>query len=216
MATSVVIVDDHELMAQALSGLIQKFDTYEVLFEAYSGQELTQKIHYDLIPDIVLLDIHMPIMDGFMVCEWLKTHYPSVKVLALSMSDKEESIIRMLKCGAIGYLLKGCKPHELKHAMDAVVSQGYYYSGYVASHLINNVNPNVLDNSYGSPRLNEREISFVKLACSELTYSQIADKMCVSPRTVDGYRESVFEKLDVKSRVGMVIKAIQIGIYEVP
>ena len=209
MKTTVAIVDDHELMAQALSGLVQKYEEYEVLYEANNGQELINRIKLNMIPDIVLLDISMPIMDGYETALWLKNNYPQVKVLALSMDDKEETIVKMLRNGAKGYLLKGCKPFELKRALDAVADKGYYYTEFVTGQLIKSLNPETLQSPQDVLRLNDREMEFIKWACSDLTYAEIADKMCVSPRTVDGYRESVFQKLSIKTRVGMVIEAIR-------
>lgn len=209
MKTTVAIVDDHELMAKALSGLVQKYEEYEVLYDANNGQELINRIKLNMIPDIVLLDISMPIMDGYETALWLKNNYPQVKVLALSMDDKEETIVKMLRNGAKGYLLKGCKPFELKRALDAVADKGYYYTEFVTGQLIKSLNPETLQSPQDVLRLNDREMEFIKWACSDLTYAEIADKMCVSPRTVDGYRESVFQKLSIKTRVGMVIEAIR-------
>jgi two-component system invasion response regulator UvrY len=215
MKTTIAIVDDHELMAKALSGLVQKFDEYDVLYEVPGGKELIYMIKMKMVPDIVLLDINMPEMDGYDTALWLKNNYPEVKVLALSMNDKEESIVRMLRNGARGYLLKGCKPHELKLALDSLGQKGFYYTEYVTNQLIKSLNPDTFKNPVDMLGLNERETNFIRLSCSDLTYAEIADKMCVSPRTVDGYRESVFQKMDVKSRVGMVLVAIRLKIFEI-
>lgn len=209
MKTSIVVVDDHVLMAQALSELISNFEGYETLYEVSGGGELKEKIDRYKHPDIVLLDINMPEMDGFEVAVWLSKNYPEIKVLALSMNDKEEAIVKMLRSGARGYLLKGCRSGELKQALDAISESGYYYTEFVAKHLVSNLNSKATANKAVAFELNERELSFLKFACSDLTYVEIADRMCVSPRTVDGYREVVFQKMDVKSRVGMVIEAIR-------
>jgi two-component system invasion response regulator UvrY len=214
MKTTVAIVDDHELMAKALSGLIQKFDDYEVIFECFSGEDLIRKFTLGMAPEIVLLDIHMPNMDGYEVAQWLSVNQPSAKILALSMNEKEDSIIKMLRNGARGYLLKGCKTYELKEALDAMRLKGVYYSEFVTGQLVKSLSPSVAKQPAEILSLNEREKTFIQLACSDLTYVEIADKMCVSPRTVDGYRESVFVKMDVKSRVGMVIKAIKLKLVD--
>jgi two-component system invasion response regulator UvrY len=215
MKTTIAIVDDHELMAKALSGLVQKYDDYDVLYEVFGGKELIHRIKLNMVPDIVLLDINMPEMDGYETALWLKNNYPEIKILALSMNDKEESIVKMLRNGAGGYLLKGCKPHELKQALDSIVQKGFYYTEYITSKLIKSLNPETFQNPLDLLGLNDRETQFIKLSCSDLTYAEIADKMCVSPRTVDGYRESVFQKMNVKSRVGMVLEAIRLKIFEV-
>lgn len=213
MKTTIAIVDDHELMAKALSGLVQKYEDYDVLYEVPNGKELIHRIKLGMVPDLVLLDINMPEMNGYETALWLKNNCPQVRVLALSMNDKEESIVGMLRNGARGYLLKGCKPSELKQALEAIVNKGYYYTEFVTGQLIKslNVTPKNPSEILG---LNEREAEFIKWACSDLTYAEIAAKMNVSPRTVDGYREDCFEKLKVKSRVGLVIEAIRAGIVE--
>jgi two-component system, NarL family, invasion response regulator UvrY len=214
MKTSIAIVDDHELMAKALSGLIQKYEDYEVLYDVANGKELINRIKLNMIPDIVLLDINMPEMNGYETALWLTNNYPAIKILALSMNDKEESIVGMLRNGAKGYLLKGCKPQELKLALDSIVQKGRYYTEFVTGQLIKSLNPETFQNPVEALNLNDRETEFIKWACSDLTYVEIADKMCVSPRTVDGYREAVFQKMNVKSRVGMVIEAIRLKIVE--
>ncbi len=212
---TVVVVDDHELMAKALSGLIQRFDEYEVLYEVYNGKDLQSRFELKTIPDLVLLDINMPVMDGYQTCLWLKNNFPEVRVLALSMNDKEDAIVKMLRNGARGYLLKDCKPTELKQALDALVSKGYYYNEFITGQLIKSLNPELPFDPVVKLGLNDRELQFIRLSCSDLTYTEVADKMCVSPRTVDGYRESVFEKMNVKSRTGMVIEAIRLKLVEV-
>ncbi|TAH12374.1 MAG: DNA-binding response regulator [Runella slithyformis] len=213
--TTIAIVDDHELMAKALSGLVQKYEEYEVLYEVSNGQELLERIRQNNVPDVVLLDINMPVMNGFETALWLKNNHPNVKVLALSMNDREESIVGMLRNGARGYLLKGCKPSELKQALDAIVQKGFYYTEYITGQLIRSLSPDSFQNAFDHLGFNEREIEFVKWACSDLTYVEIADKISVSPRTIDGYRESVFQKMGVKSRVSMAIEAIRLRIIEV-
>ncbi|TAE38935.1 MAG: DNA-binding response regulator [Runella slithyformis] len=213
--TTIAIVDDHELMAKALSGLVQKYEEYEVLYEVSNGQELLERIRCNNVPDVVLLDINMPVMNGFETALWLKNNHPNVKVLALSMNDREESIVGMLRNGARGYLLKGCKPSELKQALDAIVQKGFYYTEYITGQLIRSLSPDSFQNAFDHLGFNEREIEFVKWACSDLTYVEIADKISVSPRTIDGYRESVFQKMGVKSRVSMAIEAIRLRIIEV-
>ncbi|MCF2494310.1 response regulator transcription factor [Dyadobacter chenhuakuii] len=214
MKTPIAIVDDHELVARALSGLIQKFDNYDVIYEVFSGEELMQRMRLNFIPEIILLDVSMPDMDGYQVAHWLRETHPDVKVLALSMNDKEDAIVKMLRHGARGYLLKGCKPSQLRQALDAVCQKGFYYSDFVTKQLINNLNPENRQNSEYLLELSDKELKFIRLSCSDLTYHQIADKMSVSPRTIDGYRESVFQKMDVKSRVGMVLFAIKFKLVD--
>jgi DNA-binding NarL/FixJ family response regulator len=156
----------------------------------------------------------MPEMDGFETALQLKEHYPSVRVLALSMTDREQDIIRMVRNGARGYLLKGCRSAELRRALDDVMSKGFYYSEFLTAQLIRSLNTKEATNPVSFFKLNDREYNFLKMACSELTYNEIADRMCVSPRTVDGYREVVFQKMSVRTRVGMVMEAMRHGLVQ--
>lgn len=215
MPTSIAIVDDHHLVAAALSDLVRKFENYDVLLIAENGRDLLDQLAtHSHLPDIVLLDLMMPVMDGFETLVQLRQLYPNIHVLVLSMNDHEEKIVRMIRHGARGYLLKGCRPAELLRALDDLMEKGFYSSDFLTNHLIRNLNTPRDKDSVSYINLNAREYEFLKLACSELTYSEIAQKMNVSPRTVDGYREIVFQKMNVKTRVGMVIEAIRHGLIE--
>jgi two-component system, NarL family, invasion response regulator UvrY len=214
MAT-IALADDHVLLRNGLAALVTSLG-HAVLFEADNGQQLTEKIK-TAEPDLILMDINMPQMDGYATTQWLKQNHPDVKVLALSMYDNEASIIRMLKCGAKGYILKDSEPAELKAAIDAVLNKGFYYSDLVSGKLIHAINK-IEDGGndvHALTKLNDRETDFLKYTCTEMTYKEIADKMFVSPRTVDGYRDALFEKLHVKTRVGLVMYAIKNGIVTV-
>lgn len=209
------LADDHVLLRNGLAALVTSLG-HTVLFEADNGQQLTEKIKANE-PELVLMDINMPLMDGYATTQWLKENHPLVKVLALSMYDNEASIIRMLKCGARGYILKDSEPLELKAAIDAVLHKGFYYSDLVSGKLIHAISKmDEGDHNMSSlTKLNQREIDFLKYACTEMTYKEIADKMYISPRTIDGYRDALFEKLQIKTRVGLVMYAIKNNIVTV-
>jgi len=209
--SNVVLVDDHILLRNGLANLIQSFGNYKVLFEANDGKAFINKLNQKLLPDLVLLDINMPEMDGYETCLWLKENHPDIKVLALSMYDNESSIIRMFKAGAKGYILKDCEPMELKRALESIITKGFYYSEMVTGSLIRTINEKD-NNSKNILTLNDREITFLKYVCTELTYKEIADKMFLSPRTIDGYRDDLFQKLNIKTRVGLVMFALKNGI----
>ena len=213
---SIVLVDDHSLLRMGLASLVESQGNV-VLYEADNGKEFLEKLDTNNLPDIVLMDINMPEMDGFETTQWLKQNHPEVKVLALSMYDNETSIIRMLKCGAKGYILKDSEPAELKAAIAALMDKGFYYSDLVSGKLMHAINK-MDDDGDGLKNLvplNDRETDFLKYTCTELTYKEIADKMFVSPRTIDGYRDALFEKLHVKTRVGLVMYAIKNGIVNI-
>jgi two-component system, NarL family, invasion response regulator UvrY len=212
--TQVAIADDHTLLRRALAKLITSFDNYSVLFEADNGKEVKNKISQHIIPDVVLLDVNMPEMDGYETATWLNKNFPQIKVLALSMFSDEKTIIKMLRLGAKGYVLKNIDPDELKNALDSVVKKNFYLSDYISGKIISGLHKDA-DHADETVRLTEREKDFLKLICSEITYKDIAAKMYVSPRTVDEYRNNLFEKLKVKSRVGLVMYAIRNGLAEI-
>lgn len=214
MPISIAIADDHNLMAEALSDLIRKFDSYDVLFVAENGRDLLTRLQRGPLPDIALVDLNMPEMDGFETAVQLRQLHPTVRVLALSMTDREEHIVRMISNGARGYLLKGCRSSELRRALDDVMNKGFYYSDFLTQQLVRSLNAPEPAPPIVVFKLNGREHAFLKMACSELTYNEIADRMCVSPRTVDGYREVVFQKMSVRTRVGMVMEAVRHGLVE--
>lgn len=212
----VALVDDHILLRKGLAALVNSFDEFTVVFEADNGQDMQQKIKTDNLPDLVLLDINMPKMDGYTSAQWLKQTYPLVKVMALSMYDNENAVIRMFKAGARGYILKDCEPPELKTALLSVIEKGYFYSELVTGKLIHSINKMEEDADIRNvTQLNDKEIQFLKLACTELTYKEIAEQMYLSPRTIDGYRDALFEKLQIKTRVGLVMYAIKNGFVQV-
>lgn len=210
----VAIADDHTLLRKALGKLINSFDDYTVLFEADNGKEIKNKIAQHIVPDLVLLDVNMPEMDGFETAGWLNKNYPKIKMLALSMFSDEKTIIKMLRLGAKGYILKNIDPDELKNALDSVMKKNFYLSDYISGKIISGLHKDADRVDEPSP-LTQREKDFLRLICTEITYKDIAAKMYVSPRTVDEYRNSLFEKLKVKSRVGLVIYAIRNGLVEV-
>ncbi|MDO9274112.1 MAG: response regulator transcription factor [Lutibacter sp.] len=203
----IIIVDDHLLFSQALNGLISNLEAFNVLAVLANGNELvTYFSDGNKAPDIVLMDIQMPIMNGVEATNWLKENRPEIKVLALSMECEEETILKMLRAGARGYLLKDIHPKVLEHALKEVYNTGFFYTENVANTLLNSVNQKEKSREIA---LKARELEFLKLACTDLTYKQISDVMFLSPKTVENYREALFEKLDVKSRIGLVLFAIK-------
>lgn len=210
----VAVVDDHTLIRNGLVELINTFDDYEVLFQAGGYEELVDNIQKGRIPDIVLLDVNMPGKDGYETSLWLRDNYPEIKICALSMNDSEMSIIRMLKNGVRGYLLKACACSELKLAMDSIIRKGYHYSELLTGHLLHSIKKQGGENM-GESELTEREITFLRYACTEMSYKEIAKNMFLSSRTIEGYSTRLCEKLNVTSRIGLVLYAIKNNIATV-
>lgn len=213
----VAIVDDHTMFRKGLAALINFFPNYKVSMDASNGNDFIEQLQSAQLPDIVLMDINMPEMDGYATTEWLRDNHPEVKTLALSTMDSETAIIKMIKSGAKGYVLKDAEPSELKLAFDEVMSRGYFYNDLVSRKVLNAisqlVDPKKTTATFAN--LTPREIEFLKFACTEMTYKEIADKMHLSVRTVEGYRDSLCDKLDIKTRVGLVIYAIKNGIASI-
>jgi DNA-binding NarL/FixJ family response regulator len=207
MSNSIAIVDDHNLFATSLKNLVESYSNFEVSGLYKNGQELVN--HFEAgqpKPDIVLLDIRMPQMDGPETMAWLKNNHPGQKVLALTMEDDEDTIFRMVKLGCRGYLLKDIEPEEFQFALNEVLEEGFYYTAEVSEAIKHHEDSN-------AEHLTPRELEFLSLACTEMTYKEVAHKMNLSPKTIDGYRESLFNKLNVRSRIGLVLFAIKHKIY---
>lgn len=206
--TAIAIVDDHTLFRKGLMSLLAESDEVEILFDASNGLELKKNISAENLPEVILMDINMPQMDGYAATKWVTKTYPSVKVLALSMFDEDKPIIEMLKSGAGGYLLKESKTTELVLAIKTIASHGFYMNNLVSGKLIKSLQDPVPAKSEIS-EISANELKFLQLSCSELTYKEIADKMNLSPHTIDNYREALFHKFEIRSRTGLVLFAIK-------
>lgn len=205
----IAIVDDHKLVSKAIENMISFNPKFEVVMNCFNGEDfLNQLENKKNMPEVVLMDINMPRKNGIETTAALTQKHPELKVIALTMEDNESTIISMLKAGAKGYLLKDMSPDILFDAINIVHEKGIFYTDIVTQSLLKIKTEEKVIKEINAV-LKEREIEFIKLACSELTYKEIAEKMCVSPRTVDGYRDSIFAKLNVKTRVGIVLFAIK-------
>ena len=209
----VALVDDHALLRNALAALVDGFGECRVIHQSGNGKEIISAIGAGVVPDVVILDLNMPGMDGFETAEWLQKNHPSIHVLMLTMYDSELSLIRLLQTGVKGFLRKDIHPSELKFAINSVIKAGFYYSNHTTGRLVSLFR----NNSEASLRLqrsmlSQQEINFLKLVCTDLTYKEIAKQMALNPRAIDTLRDQLFIKLDVKSRVGLAIVAIRHGI----
>ena len=212
----VVLVDDHPLLRNGIATLINTYESFQVLFEADNGLDFIKQLDAENLPNLVLLDITMPEMDGYATAKWIKANHPTIKIIALSMMDDEYAIIRMLRSGARGYVVKNTNAKELHQALKDVIEKGFYFNDKINSKIADsiynsgdkNIDTHVLNN------ITEKETEFLVHACSEKPYKEIASEMYISPRTVDSYRDSLFTKLNVKSRVGLAIFAIKSGLVK--
>lgn len=202
----IALADDQQLFLRSLSTLIDGFEGKKVIMEALNGQDLLNQFERaEELPHIVLLDVNMPVMNGEETAQLLSTKYPETKLVALSMKDDDRTIIKMIKAGCCSYLLKDIHPNELDKALTEINTSGYYNSDTVNRNL-----RRLLSHNEAELKLTEKEQLFLHHACSDLTYKEIASKMSLSEKTIDGYREAIFVKLNVKSRVGMALEAIRL------
>jgi DNA-binding NarL/FixJ family response regulator len=213
MKITLGIVDDQNLFVRALFELIKSFQDFEVIVDCADGETFIQRLAgLPVLPDLVLVDVKMDAMSGPEVAQAISSRFPLIKLIALSSIDEDVAIIRMFRSGCCAYLLKSIDDTELHRALLEVHQTGYYNAD--GSNIRYRRLAQEAKQEPGA-HLNGRETQFLKLACSDLTYKQIAAKMSVSERTVDGYRESLFEKLKVQSRVGMALEAIRLHYVQV-
>ncbi|RYZ19121.1 MAG: response regulator transcription factor, partial [Sphingobacteriales bacterium] len=197
----IALADDHAIVRKGLAELIGSMPGLEIILDADNGKELMSKLAVaPLKPDVCILDINMPEMDGYDTAAAIREAYGSMGILALSMYDTEFNIIKMLRSGAQGYLLKNAQPPELRRAITDVHLHGFYHSELVSGRLMK-----VIQDRKAGSDLNGNEEQFLHLCCTEMTYKEIADKMNKSPRTIDGYRDDLFSKLGITSRTGLVM-----------
>jgi two-component system, NarL family, invasion response regulator UvrY len=208
----VALADDHELIRKGIADLLTK-NGIEVVADADNGKELIDAIEGNL-PDIILMDINMPVMDGPVAAELILKRHESVKIIALSVFDDDVNVIRMLRAGARGYLLKNSKITELLQAIDDVYHNGYHFSDLVNSSLMLSVRP-AKPSHDSNIRLSERESEFLKYCCTEMTYKEIGNAMIVSPRTAEGYGKVLCEKFGLKSRIGLVLFALKNNLVQI-
>ena len=206
-------MDDHILLRNALGNLINSFENCEVIHQSGSGIELISNLKTGDIPDVILLDLNMPEMNGYETAKWVQVNLPNTSVLMLTMYDSELTLIQLLQAGVKGFLKKDIHPSELKFALQSVMESGYYYSSHTTGKLVNLFRNNAENGiNLNKSILNDQELTFLKYACTDLTYKEIAGKMSLNPRSVDTLRDQLFIKLDVKSRVGLAMLAIRHGI----
>lgn len=206
----VAIADDHLLMRKGTVGIINSFPDFEVIIEAENGKDLLEQIEKkETKPHVAVIDISMPEMNGYDTAIELKRLWPQIQILALSMIKEEFSIMRMLRNGAKGYVLKASHPEDLHKALIEVYNDNYYSSEVLSSSRLLRA---IGGRDELSPKITDREMRVLGYYCQGMENKEISSEMKVSIRTVEGYRNSLFEKLDVHSKVELVIFALRTGL----
>lgn len=214
---NLAIADDHKIFRNGLKATLEDCPDFKLVIEASNGKELIGLLA-DRKPDVILMDIKMPEMDGMQTTAYVHQHFKDIKVLALSMHNEDKYIVDMMKAGASGYLLKNAEPEEIIDAISTVYNKGFYFNEHLSVTLIKQlVGPGSHNEGGGqyAVELNDREIEVLRLVCQECSNQEIADKIFLSVRTVEGYRARLFEKTGSKNLVGLVIFAIKRGIISV-
>jgi len=204
----IAVADDHWIVAAGIQQVLSR-ERFDITVSTANGKELLQtfyRLGTEDLPDIALIDINMPVMDGYATVSAITQTYPTVKPVALSMYDNEHSILQMLRCGARGYVRKDSDPISLEVALEAVAAGGYYHP---------EIDPSLVHHKTSTNQtalLTAKEITFLEYCCSDMTYNEIADTLCRSINTIYDYRESLYEKLGLKTRAGLIVYALQSGL----
>ena len=209
--TTIALIDDHKIFSDSLSGLINDFEGFKVAWCAQDGKSAVRRLQQDeTAPDIVLLDIVMPGMSGVEVAKWIFQNKKNTKVLALTMEEDDNSVIQMLQYGVKGYLLKNISSEELHFALEQVVKYGYYYTPIITGNIHKQIEKRIFNRNV--PEMSEREKELLDYLCTDMSYAEISKKIFLSESTVDTYRARLFEKFEVKNRIGLVLKAAHLGL----
>jgi DNA-binding NarL/FixJ family response regulator len=209
---SYIIADDHKIFRQGLRMALADDHKLKCTGEAGNGIELLEVLKIKT-PDVILLDLKMPEMDGVEAIKLIKEQYPEIKIVVLTMFDDEHFILHMMEAGANSYLLKNADPFEIKNAIHSVYDNDYYFNDLVNKTLLRKV---ILQKN--APRfkeeirLNEKETEILKLICQEYTAAEIGKKIFLSTRTIEGIRSVLLEKIGVRNTAGLVMYAVKNGI----
>lgn len=205
--TYIALADDHALFRNGLAEIINSMTKdMSVMLLASNGQELIDALNSaEHLPDVCIIDINMPVMNGYQTASIIRQNWPQIKILAMSMHSHEFAVLDMIRKGACGYILKGAEPEELFTALNWIKEHGFYHNELVENHTTR---------IQQMPELKERELEFLTLCYSDLRYDEIAEKMDITNRTIEEYRLQLFKKLNIKTRAGLAVFASKIGLVQ--
>jgi len=207
---NIVITDDHKLFRKGIIALLEDFDFIGEIGEASNGAELLELLAgMENLPDVILLDLRMPVMDGVEAQQKIRSLYPGVKVIILTMEDDEQYILHLISEGVNGYLLKNADPDEMENAIVKVVEKGFCFSDNISSLVIQNLKKKEKAEDKFNPDFTERELQILELICRDFSNSEIADLKQISIRTVEGYRQKLVDKSGAKNIAGLVVLALK-------
>jgi DNA-binding NarL/FixJ family response regulator len=211
---TIALVDDHGLFLKGMTSLLKEYEEIEILFQAMDGRDLLTRLKVKQ-PQVVLLDIRMPELDGIEALGQIRRKYPNVKVIMLTQHNEDQMIYHLMEKGANGFLPKNADIDVVVDAIYAVIDKGYYFNERVSKALAKGASSNRKELlPFNVPALSAREIEVVKLICKQLTVKEIAEILCLSPRTIETYKENIFQKTGAKNNVGIVFYALQYDLLE--
>jgi len=211
---NIIVADDHKLFRKGIIALLSDFDFIGEIGEASNGLELIELLKkMEVLPDVILLDLRMPVMDGVEAQQKIRKLYPEIKVIIITMEDDEQFILHLINEGVNGYLLKNADPDEVEFAIHKVVEKDFYFSEDISKLVMKGLVRKDKHDLSVVLDLNEREIEILKLICKEFTAAEIADKLNLSVRTIEGYRQKLLEKSGAKNMAGLVVFAIKNNLY---
>lgn len=211
----IYIADDHTLFRKAMVNLLQTFEGVSVVKDAENGKELISLIKAEQ-PDVAIIDLQMPVMDGTEACEKILEHYPEVKIIVLTMHDSDKYVLHMIEMGVHAFLLKNTEPDELEKAIHSIMEKDFYHNDLVAAALRKGMREKKSGErpSFRTHDLTERETEVLTLICQELTIKEIGDRLSISESTARNHRVNIMDKIGVKNVVGLVKFAYEIGLIE--
>ncbi|MCY7290655.1 MAG: response regulator transcription factor [Ferruginibacter sp.] len=207
---TLAVADDHNLFREAICSQINSWDNCKVIVQAANGKQLLERLHSNNLPNVALIDINMPELNGYQTIKAITEKYPSIKLMAISCYDSAEMVCRLIKFGARGFVNKNDDTNRLKKAITQIVHTGYFFSDHTASKMVEKA---IRTGTHiNKDDVGDKEIIFLKLLCTDKTYKEIANEMDITERHTEHIRNTLFEKFSCKSRTGLAVKATEKGL----
>ena len=209
----IALVDDHTITRRGIKTVLELHPEIQVTIEASNGSELLEKFKRSSLPDIVILDVNMPQMNGFQTIRHLTEKFKTIKIIIFSLINENDAVINMINLGACGYISKSADPDDLVDVVLAVNNSGFYLNQLVKRSYLKDAKLNKIKPGFnGSQYLTPKELEFIQLCATNFTYKEIATKLAVSPKTLENYRDSLFSKLSINNRAALILFGIKNGL----
>ncbi len=214
MEINIGLIDDHGITRSGIRALLENNKTYRIIIEEANGEALLAKLKVGIVPDILILDLSLPNMSGFEIIKEMAKVYPSIRILIFSFYQAEDVILNAIHLGACGFLPKSADPLLLLTAIKSIIDYGFYIPDQIKRKFGTIIRGRSSKGFQGKEVLTEKEVQFIKLACTNLNYKEISVKLSVQPKTIENYRDSIFQKLGINNRAALTFYAIENGIVQ--